>query len=277
MAGEWRAASVLELQRAGVLLVEDGNHGEYRPLPNEFIEAGTPFVRPDDLKDGRVDFPNCDQINDRAVSRVRKGKGRAGDILFTHRATVGRIARAGDDAPNFVPNPGVTIWRSTYPDILDPVYLYFFMQTSTFMDQVWAEAGNTDTFPYVSLTQQRGLNISFPCVSRQRAIARVLGALDDKIGLNRRINETLEAMARALFKSSGLSPRRPRDGICVLMIDIELHREELKALCWRFHVRRLDLFGSAARGDFDPERSDMDFLAEFDGAHPEVPSVQHLF
>lgn len=69
------------------------------------------------------------------------------------------------------------------------------------MDQVWAEAGNTDTFPYVSLTQQRGLNISLPCVSRQRAIAHVLGALDDKIGLNRRINETLEAMAGALFKS----------------------------------------------------------------------------
>src|SRR5271169_370126 len=49
------------------------------------------------------------------------------------------------------------------------------------------------------------------------------------------------------------------------MIDeIELRREELRGLCRRFHVRRLDLFGSAARGDFDPERSDIDFLVEFD-------------
>ena len=48
------------------------------------------------------------------------------------------------------------------------------------------------------------------------------------------------------------------------MIDaIQLRREELWALCRRFHVRRLDLFGSAARGDFDPERSDLDFLVEF--------------
>ena len=46
--------------------------------------------------------------------------------------------------------------------------------------------------------------------------------------------------------------------------DIELHRDELSALCRRFHVRPLDLFGSAARGDFDPERSDIDFIVEFE-------------
>jgi hypothetical protein len=40
-------------------------------------------------------------------------------------------------------------------------------------------------------------------------------------------------------------------------------RSEIDALCQRFHVRRLDMFGSAARGDFDPARSDIDFLVEF--------------
>jgi type I restriction enzyme S subunit len=201
MAGEWRTATVLELQEDGVLLVEDGNHGEYRPLSGEFVVDGTPFVRPDDLKAGRVDFAGCDRINDQALKRVRKGKGRAGDILFTHRATVGRIARTGVDAPDFVANPRVTVWRSNAPHILDPNYLYFFMQTSVFMNQVWAEAGNTDTFPYVSLSQQRGLTISIPSIELQRAIAHVLGTLDDKIELNRRMNGTLEAIARALFKS----------------------------------------------------------------------------
>ena len=62
------------------------------------------------------------------------------------------------------------------------------------------------------------------------------------------------------------------------MIDeIELHREELRALCHRFHVRRLDLFGSAARGDFDPERSDVDFLVEFDREHPEALAFETYF
>jgi uncharacterized protein len=53
--------------------------------------------------------------------------------------------------------------------------------------------------------------------------------------------------------------------------EIELHREELRGLCRRFHVRRLDLFGSAARGDFDPEHSDVDFLVEFDRSAPQHP------
>jgi uncharacterized protein len=62
------------------------------------------------------------------------------------------------------------------------------------------------------------------------------------------------------------------------MIDeIELRREELAALCRRFHVRRLDLFGSAARGDFDPNRSDIDFLVEFDRNQPDALSLKSYF
>ena|SRR5215469_1742302 len=62
------------------------------------------------------------------------------------------------------------------------------------------------------------------------------------------------------------------------MIDeIELHREELQELCRSFHVRWLDLFGSAAREDFDPEHSDIDFLVEFDRGHPEALSFSTYF
>ena len=47
-----------------------------------------------------------------------------------------------------------------------------------------------------------------------------------------------------------------------MIADILSHREELRELCRRYHVRRLDLFGSAARGDFVPARSDLDFLVD---------------
>ena len=47
---------------------------------------------------------------------------------------------------------------------------------------------------------------------------------------------------------------------------IESRRAELADLCRRFHVRRLDVFGSATRDDFDPARSDVDFLVEFDSS-----------
>jgi uncharacterized protein len=44
---------------------------------------------------------------------------------------------------------------------------------------------------------------------------------------------------------------------------IEQHRQRLLGLCRQYDVHRLDLFGSAVRGDFDPQRSDLDFLVEF--------------
>jgi uncharacterized protein len=53
-----------------------------------------------------------------------------------------------------------------------------------------------------------------------------------------------------------------------MIADIALHGDELRELCRRFGVRRLEVFGSAARGDFDPARSDLDFLVEFQPAQP---------
>ena|SRR5437667_3415021 len=44
---------------------------------------------------------------------------------------------------------------------------------------------------------------------------------------------------------------------------IEQHRDEIAALCRQYGVRRLELFGSAARGDFDAQASDLDFMVEF--------------
>lgn len=57
------------------------------------------------------------------------------------------------------------------------------------------------TFPNVSRNQIQEIECALPPLAEQKAIAAVLGALDDKIELNRRMNATLEAMARALFQS----------------------------------------------------------------------------
>jgi predicted nucleotidyltransferase len=62
-----------------------------------------------------------------------------------------------------------------------------------------------------------------------------------------------------------------------MIAEISSHREELEQLCRRFHVRRLDLFGSGASDDFDPARSDLDFLVEFDSGAPEALSFNTYF
>ena len=62
-----------------------------------------------------------------------------------------------------------------------------------------------------------------------------------------------------------------------MIAEIASHREELEELCRRFHVRRLDLFGSAASDGSDAERSDLDFLVEFEPMAPEALSFKTFF
>jgi type I restriction enzyme S subunit len=153
------------------------------------------------MDSGRVLFDTAARINEKARARITKGIGAPGDVLISHKGTVGKVAIVGDDAPPFVCSPQTTFWRTLDQARLDRRYLYAFLRSPGFHAQLATRAGETDMAPYVSLTSQRGLSVAVPSIEIQRAIAHILGTLDDKIELDRRMNETLEAMARALFKS----------------------------------------------------------------------------
>ena len=193
--------SVLELQDEGTLLVEDGNHGEYRPRGDEFGRGEYAFIRAADMDDGRVLFDSAQRINDQALARIRKGVGQGGDVLFSHKGTVGKLALVPLDAPPFVCSPQTTFWRTLNEGRLDRRYLHCFMRSSAFTDQWMARSNETDMAAYVSLTAQRQLNVALPEIDEQRAIAGVLGALDDKIEQNRRTARALEQLARAIFRA----------------------------------------------------------------------------
>ena len=79
-------------------------------------------------------------------------------------------------------------------------YLYYVMCGSEYRHEVLASATGT-TVKHTSPDRIKQFRFFLPPPLEQRAIAHILGTLDDKIELNRRMNETLEAMARALFKS----------------------------------------------------------------------------
>ncbi len=84
----------------------------------------------------------------------------------------------------------------------DPRYVYWYLQhlySSGRMDEHQVQHTGVARFQYTKFAESQ--RIPLPAMSEQRAIAHILGTLDDKIELNRRMNETLEAIARALFKS----------------------------------------------------------------------------
>lgn len=82
------------------------------------------------------------------------------------------------------------------PDIVDSCFFHYALSKFDF-----GEVAGGSALPYLTVGALSKLEIAIPPLHEQRAIAHILGTLDDKIELNRKQNETLEAMARTLFKA----------------------------------------------------------------------------
>ncbi len=194
---ERRTFATRELIDAGVLEIGDG----YRAKNSEMADAGVPFIRAGDVA-GRVNTVGTDLLN--AVSAVKAGRKRSlpGDVVITTKGTIGRLAFVREGDPVFIYSPQLCYWRSLDLNIIDPRWLFFAMQSTEMCNQISWSAGQTDMAPYVSLTDQRdAFKLTLPPIGEQQEIAATLGALDDKIELNRKTVATLEEMARALYRS----------------------------------------------------------------------------
>lgn len=164
--------SIGELSKEKILYVSDGNHGNDRPRRGEFVEEGVAFVRGRDIKGTKIDFDGCDRINDVAHKRIRKGHAKANDILYTHAGTIGKLVKVNNGVADFVVNPAVTVYRSLNTDIISQDFLYLYMHSKSFKDQVWSMLGETDIFDYISLTKQREILIPIPPIEVQNKITK---------------------------------------------------------------------------------------------------------
>ncbi len=124
------------------------------------------------------------------------------DVLLN--ITGDSVARACQVDPRVLParvNQHVAIIRPD-PDKLAPRFLRYFLVSPEMQTRLLSWAGSGGTRNALTKGMVESFDVVVPeDIAEQRAIAHILGTLDDKIELNRRMNETLEAMARALFKS----------------------------------------------------------------------------
>lgn len=194
--GEWLLFYTRDLIADDLLEIGDG----YRAKNSEMGASGLPFIRAGDV-DGRVNTVDTDILSVECLAKVGPKRSQPGDVVITTKGTVGRVALVCDGDPEFVYSPQLCYWRSKDRGTIDPRWLFYALQSAEIKHQMGWSAGQTDMAPYISLTDQRNaFYLTIPPVSQQKAVAALLGALDDKIELNRRMNETLEAMARAIFK-----------------------------------------------------------------------------
>lgn len=140
-------------------------------------------------------------ISDKHANELQGVEVLKDDVLLN--ITGDSVARVCQVDPNILParvNQHVAIVRPD-PKKLDPRFLRYYLISSEMQTKLLSWAGSGGTRDAITKGMIELLEILAPKdISEQRAIAHMLGTLDDKIELNRRTNETLEAMAQALFK-----------------------------------------------------------------------------
>ncbi|MEN2425301.1 restriction endonuclease subunit S [Chromobacterium vaccinii] len=203
MSSEWKVYTVEDLVLQGVIAPPlDGNHGAIHPKSSDFVTSGVPFIMASDMKDGQVDTINCAFITPEQAATLRKGFAKSGDVLLSHKATIGRTALIGNVSFDvLVLTPQVTYYRVLKLKELNNRYLKYYFDSEPFQQTLAAWAGAGSTRAYLGITAQRKLPVVIPPIEIQEAIAEAVGALDDRISLLRETNATLEAIAQALFKS----------------------------------------------------------------------------
>jgi type I restriction enzyme S subunit len=198
MAADWREVRFGDLVADGLLEISDG----YRVRNEELGPEGIPFVRGGDIGDGWINTDTEDHIRAEFAERVRSKLAQPGDVAFITKGTVGRAGRLRAGQPAVVFAPQVAYWRVRARDVLDSGFLFYFIRSREFQAALdGVKTHGSMVADYVSISQQHDFTFQLPDIGSQRAIAHILGRLDDKIELNRRMNETLEAIARTLFKS----------------------------------------------------------------------------
>jgi type I restriction enzyme S subunit len=166
----------------------------------DFREQGIPLIRLAGLERGADLLAGCNYLSpDDVRKRWPHFRLRHGDTLLSSSATLGRIAVVDEQAEGAIPYTGIIRMRSSSP-LLDDGFLRYLLEGSDFSAQLEA-AGVGSVIRHFGPMHLRRMTLMLPPVEEQRAIACILGALDDKIELHRKMNETLEGIARAVFKS----------------------------------------------------------------------------
>lgn len=177
-----------------LLVVGDG----YRAKNNELAPSGLPFARAGNIDAGFL-FADAELLGWPAVERAGSKVSVPHDVVFTSKGTVGRFAFVAPTTPRFAYSPQLCFWRSQNHDALSPYFLYQWMRSRRFLEQVDAVKGQTDMADYVSLTDQRLMKVAVPAPPLQQCLREEVAPLWALHFSNTDETKTLTALRDALL------------------------------------------------------------------------------
>lgn len=195
---EWKEYKIEETS----IVMVDGDRGKNYPKNKDFSSKGyCLFLNAGNVTKDGFSFSENSFISQKKDLELRKGRLERGDIVITTRGTVGNIALYNTTIPyeHIRINSGMLIIKSG-KDIL-PEYLYYYLKGKYFQEQI-CQFVSGSAQPQLPKSTLEKMSIFYPKnKDTQQKIAAILSSLDDKIAVNRKINENLEQQAQALFKS----------------------------------------------------------------------------
>jgi len=165
----------------------------------DYVAVGTPIITVEHLGENRIIHSDLPRVTDEDRNRLARYTLREGDIVFSRVGSVDRRAHVSKAEDGWLFS-GRCLRVRPKSEVIDSRFLSYFFGLSSFKDYIRKIAVGA-TMPSLNTHLLSDVLIYYPPLPEQKAIASILGALDDKIELNRKTNETLEAMARAIFKS----------------------------------------------------------------------------
>lgn len=202
MAGEWPIRTIAECASPEPYSTQIGPFG-HALMANEYTKSGVPVLRGVNVNRGRFHDDDFVFIDEETADRLRKYEALPGDVLLVHKGTLGQIGILPRNPryPRYIMGNSMLRVRCDLSKIL-PGYLYYWLSSADGQHYLFSRVSQVGV-PQIQmpLTTLRQATLPVPPLPVQRAIAYILGTLDDKIELNQEMNETLEAIARALFKS----------------------------------------------------------------------------
>ena len=165
---------------------------------SDYVPSGIPSIMPQNIGDNRILANGISRITPDDASRLSRYLVRKGDIVYSRRGDVKRRALVRSAEEGWLCGTGCLRIRLGKTGV-DSRYASYYLGHPDVQEWI-ARHAHGATMPNLNTSILSECPFVIPPKSEQRAIAQILGTLDDKTELNRRMNETLEAMARTLFK-----------------------------------------------------------------------------
>ena len=180
---DWNVVSVQKLVETQILEKPlDGNHGNIHPKSSDYVSYGIPFVMANNFANGQVDIVNCKFITKEKADKLQKGFSIAGDVLLTHKGTVGSTAIVGELSTAYVMlTPQVTYYRVIDTNRLNNLFVRHYFDSQPFQSLFINLAGG-GTRAYLGIVKQLALPVIIPPLPEQRSIATALSDMDELLG-----------------------------------------------------------------------------------------------